>query len=396
MQKLNWKELTSIQAGIYICVPAVMAGHFLCHSFGFKGSLLSIICGSLILWAVGLAFAKMSVYHKMVLVNLVKLYFGSNGAKIGGVAFAVSLMGWFALQMEMMTTSITTIFPQIDGWFINLILSVLITVNVLCGMDGMKKISNLSVPFLICMMAYIIYRIYDPLKSIGPSSWDFLGIPMVISFSIAGIVDAPTYFCNSRSLKDSYIATSIVYLLLLPFMAFVGVFIASYSIENNFISAIHSIGGSGWGIAVSLFIVLAGWTTNNGNLYSASIAIAPCSDSLSFEKRSVMLGVLGFLMTFFHGLENLENFLCAICIVVGALGAALFARFSFYRFVYNPLSIKEQQFYQILMVIATILGIFAQLKILTLTGFGFLDSFLITLSCGFIYEWRMKCQKKSI
>ncbi len=387
MQKLNWKDLTSIQAGVYICVPAIMAGHFLYNKFGLLGSLIGIFYGSILLWGVGLIFAKMSVYHKKVLVDLVALYFGNTGAKIGGLAFAISLMGWFSLQMEMMTTSITASFPQVDGWLINLILSVLIIINVLYGMEGMKKISNISVPFLIGMMAYVVCKIYNPNQALQFSNWDFLGIPMVISFSIAGIVDAPTYFCNSKSIKDSYIATTLVYLLLLPFMALVGVFIATYSSEPNFIAALHAIGGKNWGIAISLFVVLAGWTTNNGNLYSASIAIAPCVGSASFRTRTIALGLIGFLITFLNGLENLENFLGAICIIVGALGAALFARFSFYKFSYLPLMGNEQNFYQILMVAATTFGICAQLQLLKLTGFGFLDSFLITLIGGFSYEF---------
>ena len=250
-----------------------MTGHFLTQSFGLKGALVGLIIGFCLLLLLSLTFVKMAFHYKKVLIELVQFYFGTPGAQLCGLAFVISLMGWFALQMEVMTTSLIQSISYAPVEIVTLLFTLLIISNVLFGTNGLKIIAQISIPFLLIVMGYTAYLGYEPSHVLPVSHWKGAGIPLVIAFSITGIIDSPTYFCTSKTLKDAYIATSLVYLLLLPFMAGLGVIIALYHAENNLVLAIHSLLGRSWGLLATIVIVLSGWTTNNGNLYLSSMAL---------------------------------------------------------------------------------------------------------------------------
>lgn len=403
MNTYNFFTLAAIQTGAYICVSAIMGGHILFTQFGFKGAILGLIFGSLILWIVGLILARLAWVRQKILVDLVQDYFGQRGAQICGLAFGVSCVGWFAIQLEMMSKGVNLVFPNIPVMVSNIVFGALITLNVLKGMKWMGKLADWSVPFLLFMMIYILVKAYDPSVSIPYSSWIQDGywggiispMSLTIALSIAGVIDTPTYFCVSRSEKDAYIAITIIYLVILPLIALIGLFLSIYAQTDDFVKTIMGLGGTQWQFFMMCFLVLAGWTTNNGNLYSASMAIESCLKR-SYRQRTSLLGLMGGIFACLGVLENFCETLSAMSITVGSLGAALIGRFLWDKLIYIPVNYDNKKYYFLIIIMGTSIGFIGHFGYIIISGSGFMDAFVSTIFLTCLYEGGTKWFRKSI
>lgn len=382
---LNYARLAAIQTGIYIGVSAVMAGHALCRNVGFYGALVAIIVGSSVLCAFSMLLANLAVKSRKILIELIEVYFGRAVAQFSGLGFAIALIGWFALQLELMSHAVYFLYPSIPLLAYQFLFGSCVTISVLKGLNVIGRLANWCVPIAISIMIYTLYSIYDATTPTFPSEINFAGILMVISFSIIGVIDTPTYFVNSRIIKDAYIAIAIVYLLLLPFLAFVGVALASYTNVDDFVKGLMMLGGGIWQFFIILFIVFSGWTANNGNLYSAALAIAPVY-TINNNLRILILGCVGVGIAWAGVLSNFYTFINTIIIIVIAVGGALIARFMADHFVYKPRNHKNPKIYVLILIISSLIGFLSSLDVFELGQLTFIYTFLTSLSLIFLYE----------
>jgi cytosine permease len=399
MNNFNFFTLTSIQTGIYVCVSAIMVGHILLTKFGLHTALISLAIGSMFLWISALIFARISFLRKKVLVDLVSDYFGKRGAQVCGVAFAASLLGWFAIQLEMISKGVHNLFPQIPVLLGDIVFGALITFNVLRGIKSIGRLADFSMPFLLCTMIFIFIRSYSPdihlqLHAIAPKAYDYLGaISFIIAASIGGVIDTPTYFCESRSQRDSYIAVTLVYVIILPLITMMGIFLGICTGVDDFILSIMSLGGSTWKMMMLIFLIIAGWTTNNGNLYSACVALGPCCKSL-YKTRVLCLGFAGIGLAYLEIVEHFVEGVGAMSIMIGALGAGLLVRFISTQCLDILPNKIEQKRYIFMILLGSSIGFLNVLGVFNLTESGFLDAFLVTAVAAFLYEVGKKCITK--
>ena len=75
------------------------------------------------------------------------------------------------------------------------------------------------------------------------------------------------------------------------------------------------------------FLVLAGWTTNNMNLYSAAVCMDSLSKGHSEKRRLTLVAILGTALALAHVLDHLALFLQVLAIFVGSMGAVILANF---------------------------------------------------------------------
>ena len=136
----------------------------------------------------------------------------------------------------------------------------------------------------------------------------------------------------------------------------------------------------------SFFIMACGWITSNGNLFSIVWASKPFSKNISFKKRILFFGTIGTLLSLLKGLEHLETYL----------------RLHWYfRKLCRSLSSDPSLFWQetpslhpfffFLCIMTSLYGIFSQCHIFSFTGFGFLDTFLLT---SFLSTLTFLCTEK--
>lgn len=319
MQK--WWELLAIQAGGTMCLPILCIGQLLCVQYGWKGALCAIFAGNSLLLIMGIAMSMLSTRSKLSTFGHVREVFGQFFQRGLGVLMLVAMLGWFAVQINLMTVTMFGTDPSI---FPMLAMAGFITLFMYLGCQAMRNIALMSAPLLTIGMLCLLVGSPNTLGASMPFSWGWIsGISLVIGAHIAVLVDLPTFFQHARSQKDGLICITFLYALTVPLVEAGGVWLAATSAENETLTLLQP----GSGLLISSLFVLSGWSANNANLYSA-VEAAFTMGLLRVRKRAtLLLGSLGALLACMNPLGHIESLLEIIGVALGTMGAVMITQF---------------------------------------------------------------------
>ncbi len=353
-QKQNWKQLASVQIGGTICLPVLIVGYELAKQGHPITILSSILWGNLLLFGLALIAGYMSTKNPLTTVEHASCYFGSTGRKFFGLTLASSMLGWFAIQTQCMGTDIYHLMKYVKGedlihgasWKISLsvILAALMVIGAFWGLKFFTWLSNLCVPLLLGTISYAVYEvgniswIKDFSLSSLPSLWDGKGVSLVLASSMAATIDLPTFYRHSDSQKSVIQASIANYLFAIPLVQIAGLCL-NYGTQAPGISeALASNPTISWKIWVVFFMLLAGWTTNNLNLYSASLSLTSLAKSMSLSTATGLAGLIGCCLVFIPMLEQFSVALDVMGIFVIAMGGVMFMAFILESYGFSPKS----------------------------------------------------------
>lgn len=336
MKQLNksqpWWQLLSIQAGGTICLPVIMVGQLVCQKFGWYAALLSVGLGNLFLLAMGYVLASLSTYRPQSTVEQAVSYFGKQGRPLFASLMMVSMLGWFGIQLNVMSLSCAQFFDMlgisVPYLLLNIVIGAIISAVMCFGMKAMKGLSYVCAPLLGFTLIYAIMTAEGTIPVAEPLSLSWLGgLSLIIGANIAAVVDLPTYFRHAKSSKDAKICIVLLYGLVVPFIEIVGVYLSAMTGGDNILDVLQGGRGALWVIWISFFVLLSGWATNNGNLYSSITS----SYSLTVRnlpiKRALLLGVIGTDIACFNPLGNIEEVLDLLGVTIGSMGAVIIANY---------------------------------------------------------------------
>lgn len=342
----NWWQMSTIQIGGVICLPVIMVGQALSQSYGFMSALSAIIIGNAILLLLGLVTVKMSTVNRKTTMQNAEEYFGPRGSSFFAVAMIISLVGWFGIQLNMMSLGVLDLLSVDESrqsWTIalNIALGLLMTFTALRGMKGFSLLANLSLPCLLLTLGYAVYTV-DPKEIIQTSiPFSFAGTSLVIALAIAMVTDLPTYYRHAKTPKDGLISISIIFAVVLPILEVIGVYLASGISEGSILDVLKRDNALLWNIWVALFLVLAGWTTNNLNLYSSAICLQSVRKGLSETSATLYVGLVGTFLSSFNLLDHLAFVLDIMGIFIAAMGAVVTARYLLAQYFGRPLTSSD-------------------------------------------------------
>lgn len=163
-------------------------------------------------------------------------------------------------------------------------------------------------------------------------------------------------------------------------MACVGIGLRTLSQSCEFMPAVMNLGGSVWKIAVMISVVLAGWTTNNGNLYSAVQALRFKKDPLSFPCKIWIVGVASSILACFNFLHHIEIALDIMGMRVATLGAVILVAFFKEAQIKKHAHLSNYARHDFWAVIAgTDVGSLSHLHAFSASGYSFIDELGVTL-----------------
>lgn len=371
MTTLNWKQLTSIEVGGAICLPVIMVGHQLCITYGLPSALIGILFGNLILFIMAALTVFMSVHHRSSTPENAKYYFGEQGVKFFAFLLMTAKTSWFAIQLNMMTLSIQEIFHFSVEFPLTILLGVCILAAAWKGLKALSLISSLSLPILIGTMGIALFIAEKQGDALEIEKLSMGAISVAIGAAITAVIDMPTYFRHVRSTKEGLIAVSILFLIAIPLIEMVGVYLAYQNSAATVTATLMRADLFLWNLWIMLFILIAGWTTNNTNLYSASVCLQALCKNLSEKARLLTIALLGTFLALGHVLDHLTLFLQMLGIFVGSMGAVILANY----LMNGRLQIVMSFLSWVFGVLAGLLNLF---HIFSLTSISILDAFLIS------------------
>lgn len=339
-EKQAWWQLLSIQTGGTICLPVIMIGTLVCQKFGWVAALLSVGTGNLFLLLLGYLLASLSTYRPQSTVEHAATYFGKTGKGLFGSIMILSMLGWFAIQLNVMSLSAAQLFSEL-GFSIPLLplnigMGLLISLAMCRGMNAMKNLSYMIAPLLAITLFYAAFTAEGviPTRASLPISW-ISGLSLVIGANIAAIIDLPTFFKHAQSNKDAKFCILLLYGIVVPFLEVLGVYLFSILGGNSILATLQIGHGSLWAIWICCFVLLSGWQTNNANLYSSMTSSCSLPGNFPMWVRAMALGGVGTLIACFNPLSNMESVLDFLGVTIGAMGAVILANYLMERTTTN-------------------------------------------------------------
>jgi len=348
LAKQNWYELSSIQIGGAICLPVILIGYELVRTTGLTSSLVAIIIGNLLLFSCALITSKMSFANKKTTAENAEEYFGKMGKVFFALIITFSLSCWFAIQTEVMSHDLIELLATFTGYkiessaLVSVILSLLMVVSLLFGLQGVTVLATLTLPLMLLTLAISLYCAYTGSSASQPElgSYSFQGLSLILAGNIAAVCDLPTFFRHAATKREAYKASIMTFLIGIPLVELVGVFLGYWTESNSLIKALLCSDHPLFRLWVGLFILLAGWTTNNTNLYSASMGMRAICPKLSEKKITLIIGAFATLLSLLPLLESLSLVLDFMGIFVASMCGVIITAFCMKKFGLHELSQK--------------------------------------------------------
>ncbi len=353
----NWISLSSIQLGGAICLPMILIGHELCQKFGLGAALAAVILGNALLTILAVIASKMAHESKKTTAENAENYFGKNGKKFFALIIAITLTSWFAIQTQVMGQDLANL-VNIDRVYLNVGLACLMVGCAFFGLKGVSLLANVTLPLMILTLVLSVINAQSTSQKImgNISGFSAPAIALVLASAIAAVVDLPTFFRHAKTKKDGIIASIVVFCIGIPLVELVGVFFGYYATSTSLTEALITVDLPLFRIWVSLFILFAGWTTNNTNLYSAIMSLRSAAPQLSEKWACVVMGGICILLSLCPLLERLMLVLDLMGVFIASMGGVVLTAYSLKRFL--GLDLNAQKIAWVIGTLAGLLNIF--------------------------------------
>jgi cytosine permease len=324
----SWTSVAFIWIGTMICIPMLMVGGLLAGAMTLGNIVIAAAIGFTICAAImvfgGIQGTDLGLPSAMCATKA----FGDRGSSfVTSLIVFVAQMGWFGVQ----TATCAVAFNALMGfvgvsnfpfWLSCVIWGCVMLFTAVYGFKFMKILNYIAVPALLVMCIYgIFYSIrlggWEAISSYVPPAESTMSMASAISliiglFAVGTVINADfTRYAKDRT--ATVLATLCGVIPAAVIMIFAGSVMARGT-QNYDISMIFADLGAP--VIGMLVLILATWTTNTSNAYTAALAAMKVF-SLKDSKRAIVTmicGAIGIVIA----IAGLADALTAFINVLGA------------------------------------------------------------------------------
>ncbi|RGE19293.1 cytosine permease [Leucobacter sp. wl10] len=307
----------------------------------FWSAILAITIGSVLLEGVTIFLGIAGMREGLSTSVLARWTgFGAKGSALVGVAMAVSLTGWFAVQNEVFAQGLFSIIPQVPLWAWCLVGGALVTIITARGFNFMKWVAYVTVPafLIVTLWAFAVevskYSLATLVNSPPPGTPISLavGTTIVAGGFIVGAIFTPDMARFNRNRRDVVLQTVIGVTLGEYVVGVIGVLLAhavKVATEDSAGQVVAIIQSSS-GILGVIVLVASILKVNDWNLYPSSLGISNAVE-VFFRRRvnratvAVVLGAVGSVLSAFGFANQFQGFLTELGILFPPIAAIIIA-----------------------------------------------------------------------
>ena len=322
-ERKSWPGVAFIWAGSCCCVPALMVGAGITMGLPFGLAALAMIIGYSVSVIMMILMSILSADRGLPAVVAISSSFGKAGAsKLVSLIIAFCYTCWFGFQAVVCGEAFASILQGI-GVPIPSMLSTIIWGMIMCitavyGYSWIEKLNVIAVPALILILVYAMIVVFgDPesiVKITNHTPTTQMSMIAAVGTSIGGFASGAvlsgdvTRYCKSR--KDVVISSIVGVIPVGVGTMLVGSILAIHSgavgmDTGSIVTMLSSVGSPILGMLV---LVLATWTTNVCNAYSAGFALLSLTGAHDNKRAWFTLGagIIGTLLAVI-GITNYFN-----------------------------------------------------------------------------------------
>jgi cytosine permease len=303
----GWPFFASVQAGVTICIPVFVLGILLGQHMALAELVPAIFVGTLVVALLATATGYVGQRTRVPTALILQSTFGATASRLVIALMITSSVGWFSVQVEMLVKSLndflaTSGFATIAPWIAKLVAGGLMTTTAVIGYRVLGKIAYAAVPLLLIIVCVPIWtglhgRAIAQIVTRAPEldKYSFgLVVSIVSGNFITGTTLCPDLTRFLRTGKDTAIGAfaslGLCYGLMLSLSAILGVIYASADI-------IQIMARAGLVVTAMIVLAMATWTSNDKNVYEASLSLSVLFPRFQRWRVTVFGGALGTVLS---------------------------------------------------------------------------------------------------
>lgn len=320
-QKKSSLDVALVTGGFCIAMSGLFTGAAMAVGLTFTQALIAAVLGNTILTIYGTFLGIAGAREGVATSILARHSFGRQGSKIVSLVLALTMLGWFSVQVGFFGTTIHAMFPN-AGFLTNPKVAgfwggILMLLTAYFGYKGLSALSKIVIPLiLLTSLIGIISAVnaangWAAINAIRPAESITLstGIVIAVGSFAAGASAQADVTRYARSSKAAVIATLFGYMGANLFVIMAGFITTMATGAGDLPNAMLMLG---LGFPALIVLIGAQWTTNDNNLYTSSLGLV---NILNFKKSNIVL-VTGVLATLV-GVAGLADHFISWLVVLG-------------------------------------------------------------------------------
>ena len=404
---VGWIRVAIISATASFSLPTLISGMKLANSVDTRTALTAIICGNLLLTIIGGFCGSIGSRTRLSSYMLTRIAFGSSGAAAVNIALAISLLGWFGVNIDILSGAVFRLLNEvfdinIANWIIEVIAGIVITVTTFFGFRAINILSLVVVPVLMVVTMLLV------IKALGVQSIQEIFSTTIsnnISFGdamssitggvIIGAIILPDITRFIRNWQGAIYTAVFSYIIFGALVQLSGGLTSIAFLSDDILDTMIFIGMSGAAFAI---VISGSWVLNSLNLYSSMLSFEATFPKLTSGLIIVPLGLLGTGAAFFNILEYFLDFLFYLAIVFTPVAGVIIVDYCLVRrsnYHEQPLNLDTHFVLPAIFswVAGALISLLGSEDIISFTGIAALDAILVS---GFVYFLITHIQKSSL
>ncbi|UTR11946.1 cytosine permease [Evansella sp. LMS18] len=326
----GWLHLTAVWLGIAIALSATVLGGTLGGGLTLPQAVLAAFLGSLVLAIVSAFCCVVGAKTGLSTGLISKFALGRYGSYAVSAIVAIALFGWFGVQLDLFGASFSNVLNNVFGLEVHptiliIVGGILMTSTAVIGYKAIEKLSKAAVPLMVFLLLASLYRVLsDNNWNINPNNELFgeaipfgIAVSLVIGSLAIGAVIGPDIARYAKTPKDAVIGSFSGFLIGFSTVLVIAAILAKATSEVDIVSIML---GVGWGTFAMLILILAQWTTNDNNLYSAALGFSVIFKKLPKYQLTIIAGIVGTVMAVAGIYDNFIPFLSFLSALIPPIG----------------------------------------------------------------------------
>ncbi|MDJ0921590.1 MAG: cytosine permease [Henriciella sp.] len=323
-QFVPWPRIAAVAAMVAFSLPTFITGLEVYEALSPVSAALALLVGSIIIFVIGALMGAIGARTHMSSYLLVRVAFGDTGAGLVNIAFAISLLGWFGININLFADASGQLSKDVFGldlpslfWIV--IASFCMTFTTLVGFKAINLLATAMVPVLAIVTGLLIYTALDTQSlaefftsdHTGELSFGY-GVSAVVGAIIIGAIILPdiTRFARhwSGAVYTALIAYVVVQLIVMGAAALAGG-------ATGMTDILEIMLNMGLGLGAFLIVIAGSWVLNSLNLYSAVLSMKATFPKLPTVMLTIGMGLIGILAGVLNLLDHFVTFLFYLSII---------------------------------------------------------------------------------
>lgn len=339
-QLTPWWRVAAVGSMVAFSLPTFITGLEVYQGLSPWQTVWALFIGSMMIFAIGSAMGGIGAQTRMSSYLLTRIAFGDHGAGVVNIAFAISLLGWFGININLFADGVSGLSMTLFGASpSNLVLSLgaatCMTLVTLAGFRAINILATLMVPVLAAVTMILIYNALSAeslptlLAAEKPVTLTLgEGISAIVGAIIVGAIILPDITRFVRSWRGAMGVTLISYMVV-QLIVMAAASLASGATGSADI--IEIMLQFGMGLGAFIIVITCSWVLNALNLYSTVLSIKATFPNLNKSLLIFGLGAFGAGAALLDLLDLFVEFLIYLSIVFIPVAGVIIADYVMIR-----------------------------------------------------------------